>query len=165
MSNHDYSAYEDFVQDAKDIIHRLPIKLQSRFHRMIKNKVYSTMEEPKNGPIFDYSSRTNRKLVVTLLTILIECTSHLYFATHKLSLSHNHIDLGKQMRAHINFLIANPDSDASWILDLKIESNKPNTSADTGNVPYYHAEDIGQHDTRDAASSSSEAQHTETSEM
>lgn len=43
MSNHNYSAYEDFVQDAEDIIHHLPIKLQSRFRRMIKNNVYGTM--------------------------------------------------------------------------------------------------------------------------
>ncbi|KAJ1018007.1 hypothetical protein NDA13_006615 [Ustilago tritici] len=163
MTTHDYSAYKDFIQDAEDIIHCLPLKLQGQFHRMIKNKVYSTMEEPKSGPIFDYSSRTNRRQVVTPLTILIKCASHLYFATHKLGPFCDQFDLRKQMRACINFFIANKDSDASQILDLKIEGNKPNTSIDAGNVPYYRAADVGQHDTQDATSSGSEAQHTEMS--
>ncbi|KAJ1599652.1 hypothetical protein NDA14_007575 [Ustilago hordei] len=162
MLNHNYSAYEDFIQDAEDIIHRLLIKLQSQFHRMIKNNVYGMMEEPKDRTIFAYSNRMNRKQVVTLLTILIKCASHLYFATHKLGPFHDHFDLRKQMRACINFLITNQDSDASCILDLKIESNKASTS--TGNMPYYHVADISQHDTQDVMSSGSEAQHTETSE-
>ncbi|CCF50121.1 hypothetical protein NDA11_007004 [Ustilago hordei] len=163
MSNHNYSAYEDFVQDAKEIIHCLPIKLQSQFCRMIKNNVYSTMEEPKDRQIFTYTSGTNRKQVVTLLTILIECASHLYFVTHELGPFHDHFNLGKQMRAHINFIIANQESNTSQILDLKIKSNKPSTMTGTGNEPYYHATDISQHDTHDAMSPGSKAQHTEMS--
>ncbi|SAM58017.1 uncharacterized protein UBRO_20012 [Ustilago bromivora] len=115
------------------------------------------MEEPKDGPIFDYSSGINGKQVVMPLTILIKCASHLYFATHELGPFRNDFNLGKQMRARINFFIANEDN-------LNIEGNKPSTSTDTGNVPYYRAADIGQHGTRDATSSGSEAQHTETSE-
>ncbi|CCF50242.1 hypothetical protein NDA11_006778 [Ustilago hordei] len=121
------------------------------------------MEELKDGLIFDYSSGINRKQVVMLLTILIQCASHLYFATQKLGPFCNHFDLGKQMRAHINFFITNEDSDTSQILDLKIEGNKPSTLTNTGNVPYYHAADIGQHDIQDATLSGSKAQHTETS--
>ncbi|SPC63299.1 uncharacterized protein UHOD_12390 [Ustilago sp. UG-2017b] len=124
MSNHDYSVYEDFVQDVKDIIHCLPPKLQGRFHRMITNKAYGMLEELKDRPIFDYCNGTNSKQVVTPLTILIGCASHLYFATHKLSPFHNHFDLGKQMRARINFFITNEESDASQILDLKIEGSE-----------------------------------------
>ncbi|CCF52160.1 hypothetical protein NDA14_005860 [Ustilago hordei] len=58
MSNHDYSAYEDFVQDAEDIIHHLPPKLQGCFHRMITNKAYGMPEELK-----DRVERTNLRLL------------------------------------------------------------------------------------------------------
>ncbi|SPC66357.1 uncharacterized protein UHOD_12019 [Ustilago sp. UG-2017b] len=164
MSNHNYSVYEDFVQDVEDIIHRLPTKLQGCFHRMFANKAYGTPEEPKDRPIFDYFNRTNSKQVVTPLTILIECASHLYFTTHELGLFHDHFDLGKQMRARINFFMANEDSDTSPILDLKIEGNKHSTPLDTNNIPYYCAPENGLHDTQNAVSAVSEPQHTEMSD-
>lgn len=58
-----------------------------------------------------------------------------------------HFDLGKQMRARVNFFVTNKDSDASRILDPKIERNKLRTSLDTDNIPYYCASDNGPHNT------------------
>ncbi|SAM83163.1 uncharacterized protein UBRO_20742 [Ustilago bromivora] len=94
---------------------------------MINNKTYGMPEEPKDRPIFEYTSRTNSRQIVTHLTIMIECASHLYFTTHKLEPFCDHFDLGKQMRAHVNFFVKNQDSDTSQILDVKIEGNKLST--------------------------------------
>ncbi|SPC68088.1 uncharacterized protein UHOD_12316 [Ustilago sp. UG-2017b] len=95
---------------------------------------------------------------------MIECTSHLYFATHELGPFCNRFDLRKQMRACINFSITNKDSNTTQILDLKIEGNKPSASSNADSVPYYRASDNGLHSTRDAMSAGSEAQHTEMSD-
>ena len=56
-----------------------------------------------------------------------------------------HFDLRKQMRARVNFFVTNKDSDASQIIDLKIEGNKLRTSLDTDNIPYYRASDNDLH--------------------
>ncbi|KAJ1028167.1 hypothetical protein NDA13_003613 [Ustilago tritici] len=94
---------------------------------------------------------------------MVESASHLYFATHDLGSFCNHFDLGKQMRACINFFIAIKDSNIKQILDLKFEGNKPSTSGDADSVPYYHASNDGLHSTQDAMSANSEAQLTKAS--
>ncbi|SYW86247.1 related to GYP1 - GTPase activating protein [Ustilago bromivora] len=114
MSIHDYSAFEDLIP-------RLPDMVQGRFRRLINNKTYSTPEEPKDGPIFEYIIGINGKQIVTPLTIMIECASHLYFATHELGPFHTCFDLGRQMRARVNFFIANKEWDATRILDPMTE--------------------------------------------
>lgn len=58
MSNHYYSAYKDFVETIEDLVPCLPNMLQGCFCRVINNKAYSTPEEPKDGPVFEYTSGT-----------------------------------------------------------------------------------------------------------
>ncbi|SAM85675.1 uncharacterized protein UBRO_20384 [Ustilago bromivora] len=157
MSNHDYSAYKDFVKTIEVLIPCLPDMLQGHFHRVINNKTYSTPEEPKDGLVFEYTSRTKGMQVVTPLAIMNECASHFYFMTHNLGPFHNHLDLRKQMRACVNFFITNKDSDTTQILNLKVKANKSSTLGNTDSVPYYCASNNGQHNSQDAMSTGSEA--------
>ena len=162
MSNHNYSAYKDLVKTIKDPITLIPDILQGHFRRVINNKTCSTPEEPKDGLVFEYMSRTKGMQVVTPLANMIECASCLYFLTHNLGPFRNHLDLSKQMRACINFFITNKDSDAMQILNLKIKGNKSSTLG-TDSVPYYCASSNGQHSSQDAMSTGSKARPTEAS--
>ncbi|CCF50981.1 hypothetical protein NDA11_000525 [Ustilago hordei] len=50
MSDHDYSAYEDFIQMIEGLISCLPDMLQSCFHRVLISKTYlSSASQDQSG--------------------------------------------------------------------------------------------------------------------
>ncbi|SAM86434.1 related to GYP1-GTPase activating protein [Ustilago bromivora] len=121
MSNPDYSLYEYFVETIEDLIPRFPDMVQGRFRRLINNKTYGTPNALKGGQLLEFAVNSDKNQIITPLSIMIECVGMLYYATHELGPFRNRLDLGRQMRAHVNFFIANKDSDTTQILDLMIE--------------------------------------------
>ncbi|KAJ1036041.1 hypothetical protein NDA18_000189 [Ustilago nuda] len=76
------------------------------------------VDAPKGG---QFVVNSDKNQIITPLSIVIDCVGMLYYAMHELGPFRKRLDLGRQMKAHVNFFIANKDSDTTQILDLMIE--------------------------------------------